>query len=161
MSHYPFVPKSTVRLRPGDYWSIPLSNGRFACGRVIQLAPTDRVGSRRLFLAGLLDWSSEALPSYLNIGGCKVLQQGAVHIKAITENAGVILGNRPLQLDGIEPGCFLDSSPGPSCLLMKGFDIIRGATTEEQRRLPVFSTWGYEVMLRMAEDFFRKSSKPA
>src|SRR5262249_10570900 len=34
---YPFVPRSTAYLRPGQFWAIPLSDGRFACGRVLAL----------------------------------------------------------------------------------------------------------------------------
>ncbi len=156
MRDYPFIPKSTLRLRPGDFWSIPLSNGHFGCGRVIELPPSGRPGSRTMFLAGLLDWSSASAPTPLTIAGRRVLEQGAVHLKALTENGGAILGNRPLELDGIEPAWFLDSSPGNNCMLMKGYEVMRAATLEEQARLPVFSTWGYRVIVGLAEDYFVK-----
>ena len=34
---YPFRPKSTAELEAGQFWSIPLPDGRFACGRVLQM----------------------------------------------------------------------------------------------------------------------------
>jgi hypothetical protein len=35
MTTYPFVPKTNAQLVAGQSWSIPLSDGRFACGRVL------------------------------------------------------------------------------------------------------------------------------
>ena len=36
---YPFVPKSNVQLAPGQFWSIPLSDGRFATLNQMQCVP--------------------------------------------------------------------------------------------------------------------------
>jgi hypothetical protein len=35
MPDYPFVPRTNATLVPGQFWSIPLTDGRFACGRVL------------------------------------------------------------------------------------------------------------------------------
>ena len=35
MPKYPFEPRSNVHLRPGQFWGVPLSDGRWACGRVL------------------------------------------------------------------------------------------------------------------------------
>ncbi|WP_242624328.1 Mu transposase C-terminal domain-containing protein [Micromonospora kangleipakensis] len=46
-SRYPFAPRSNRHLRAGQYWALPLRNGRFACGRVMAVpafGPRDRVG---------------------------------------------------------------------------------------------------------------------
>ena len=32
---YPFEPKSITYLRAGQFWAVPLSDGRFGCGRVL------------------------------------------------------------------------------------------------------------------------------
>ncbi|EKO87041.1 hypothetical protein LEP1GSC020_0876 [Leptospira interrogans serovar Grippotyphosa str. 2006006986] len=45
---YPFVPKSNRSLIPGQFWAIPLNNGKFACGRVIAVHPFET----KMFLAG-------------------------------------------------------------------------------------------------------------
>src|SRR5262245_21051544 len=104
-TRYPFVPRSTARLCAGQFWSIPLLNGRWACGRVLQLKVT--AGGRRdsrAFLAGLMNWSSRYPPTSDTIAGAQVLEQGQAHIKTIRENGGIVLGYRALEADGIEPG---------------------------------------------------------
>src|SRR6266700_932410 len=35
MPEYPFEPKSNTHLLPGQFWGVPLSDGRWACGRVL------------------------------------------------------------------------------------------------------------------------------
>ena len=37
MTTYPLVPKTTAHLRPGQFWSIPMADGRFGCGRVLRV----------------------------------------------------------------------------------------------------------------------------
>ncbi|WP_104434997.1 Imm26 family immunity protein [Kineococcus xinjiangensis] len=37
---YPFQPRSTSYLQPGDFWAVPLSDSRFACGRVLATKAT-------------------------------------------------------------------------------------------------------------------------
>src|SRR5688572_3200812 len=149
--NYPFVPKSTAFLRPGQFWAIPLRDGRFACGRVMQLHYVDGVLQRRGFLAGLMDWCGKEPPSFENIAGKSIVEEGNAHIKTITENRGEILGLRPLELDGIEPGLYLDSCGGPNCLVQRGYDVIGRASAKQKRELEVFSTWGYHVIVIAAE----------
>ena len=120
---YPFIPKSTHYLEPGQFWGIPLEHGRYACGRVLGTVPD----SRRLFVAGLLDWCALRPPDEVSIAGRPVLEQGRAHIKTITENGGAILGCRPLDLDG-----------------------IRNEWPEH--------TWGYDVIVLLAENHFSDAS---
>lgn len=98
-----------------------------------------------------MDWVGPKLPDEDAIAGRRVLRQGAAHVKTVGEARGRILGCRPLSLDQLEPGSFLDQSPGGGCRLMKGFEIVGPASAEEQARLPVFPTWGYAVIPRIAE----------
>lgn len=152
---YPFAPKSTKALAPGQFWAVPLSDGRFACGRVITLKPKeDGKVDLRGFLAGLLDWVGTQPPTSESIAGCRTLEQGGVHIKAVLETGGSILGYRSLDADGIEPGLFLSHSSGPGRMLQRGFEVLRPATAKEQAELPTFSTWGYMVIQRLAERRF-------
>jgi hypothetical protein len=51
----------------------------------------------------------------------------------------------------------LSESPGANCLLQVGYKILRHATEEEQHVLPVWRTWGYFVMRRLAEELARTS----
>jgi hypothetical protein len=152
---YPFTPKSTRAILPGQFWAIPLSDGRFACGRVIALKiRSDGSLDSRGFLAGLLDWVGDSPPTSDGIAGRPTIDQGGVHIKTIEHTGGALLGHRPLKPDGIEPDLFLSESPGRNCRLQRGFKTLRRATPREQRKLPVFSTWGYAVIQGIAEKHF-------
>jgi hypothetical protein len=99
---YPFVPKSNRKLHPGQFWSIPLSGGRFAAGRVM-LAPafgaTDRVG----VVVGLMDWVGDAPPTEQDIADRPVVIQAVSRYDTITKTGGEVLGLRPLSVDGLEP----------------------------------------------------------
>ena len=56
---YPFEPKSNAHLRPGQFWGVPLSNGRWTCGRVLSMkteADDYFPGNSQLFLAALMSW---------------------------------------------------------------------------------------------------------
>lgn len=89
---YPFHPKSTGRMKAGQYWAFPLRYGGFACGVVIALRRNGEAVDRRIFLAGLLDWTGSAPPTSREIEGLGLRERGYAHIKAITENGGDILG---------------------------------------------------------------------
>ena len=156
---YPFVPKSTASLVPGQFWALPLSNGLFACGRVIQLAPIGMMGARVSFLGAVLDWVSSSQPTSAAIAGAACVAQGHVHIKAITESGGEILGHRPLELDGIEPWLFRGAHGWQNSSVQEGLIPIRPQTPED-KRLPVFSTWGYDFALGIAEARFVEKSGP-
>ncbi|MFG1911668.1 hypothetical protein [Kribbella sp. NPDC048928] len=103
---YPFVPKSSAYLLPGHFWGVPLRDGRFACGVVVAIPTGQDVPQRavngRTFVAGLLDWSGDDLPSPAAVGDRPLLAWGFGHIKMIGTNGGAILGRRsvPAGVDG-------------------------------------------------------------
>jgi len=99
----PFVPKSNAKLEPGHFWSIPLSDRRFACGRVLAIDRAATYGSRSSMIAGLLDWVGDAPPTGDAIAGRPLLESGHLHVRSIGETGGTVLGHRPLELDGIIP----------------------------------------------------------
>ncbi len=151
MPSYPFKPKSSANLRPGDFWALPLAGGKYGCGRVIALKPKTGTGSRSMLLAGLMNWVGSSLPTKEELAGCTTLAQGQIHLRSILETGGEILGNRPLAEDKIEADLFLSESPGRNCMLMQGYEIVRPASQEEQQQLPVFATWGYLVIQGKAQ----------
>ena len=148
-TEYPFIPRSTAYLEPGHFWSIPLAGGGYACGRVIQLRLDGGRRDPRLFLAGLMDWSGADPPTSEALAGCSVIEQGSVHVKTIGENAGEVLGFRDLALDGIEPALFRDA--GCATRVQRGFEVVRVFDRERDAELPVFSTWGFGVIKRLAD----------
>lgn len=81
---HPFEPKSIARLQAGQFWAVPLSDGRHACGRVLHVPGTadSLYLNSRVFLAGLMDWSGSEPPTSEAIAGCGVLAHvyaGDVH----------------------------------------------------------------------------------
>ena len=155
---FPFVPRSTTVLAPGQFWAIPLSDGSFACGRVVQLNPRGGTGSRVMFLAAVLDWHGEAPPTSEAIAGAKCLAQGQAHLKAITETGGRILGHRPLELDNIEPWEFRGAEFHVNSYMHKGMQPAR-LQQPADKCLPVLSTWGYHMPVVIAEAHFTKKPK--
>ena len=129
MPTYPFRPKSTTHLAPGQFWAIPLSAGGFACGRVLAHLSSGGEVDRRLFLAGLMDWSGPSLPTARSLRNSRVLAFAAAHIKAILENGGTILGISPLEGPFAEPTEMTDE----------------------------ISTWGYGVIRVLSEKHFSRA----
>ncbi len=104
MSKYPFVPKTNAHLEPGQFWSIPMSDGRFACGRVLRVdRDVKTYGARAMFVGALLDWVGTELPTAEAIAGKPALKICGAHVRTITEPGGSVVGERPLELDGIVP----------------------------------------------------------
>ena len=74
MPKYPFEPKSNAHLMPGQFWGVPLSDGRWACGRVlaVQTEPVRLEGvaaSRRYSLEtlGATGLQAKTLPERLSL----------------------------------------------------------------------------------------------
>ena len=137
---YPFVPRSSVRLIPGDFWAVPLADGSFGCGRVLEHMPKGMPGSRVGFLGALLDWHEPEPPNSQRIAGAASVEQGVMHVFAITKTGGAVLGNRPLALDRLEPWTFIDGNS-----VQKGFTRLRAAARADVG-LPALSWWGYTVI---------------
>ncbi len=112
MQTYPFIPKTTAHLRPGQFWSIPMADGRFGCGRVLRADTGRPSGGRTWFLAAILDWVGDSPPSTEAIAGSPVLNVGIAHVRLVAFNGGAILGERPLAADGIEPPATVDTHWG-------------------------------------------------
>ncbi len=158
MPPYPFKPKSSASLRAGDFWALPLVGGQYGCGRVIALKQKTGTGSRSMLLAGLMNWVGNSLPTAAELAGRGTVAQGQIPLCSIWETGGEILGNRPLSEDSIEADHFLSESPGRNCMLMRGYELVRPASAEEQRNLPVFSTWDYLVMQIKAQALAQRVS---
>jgi hypothetical protein len=127
---YPFHPRSTARLKAGQYWIIPLKSGCFDCGVVIARLQKEEKISQRLFLAGLLDWTSDRLPASDDLSRKRIKAKGYAHIKAITETGGEICGE-------IVPSW---------------------ETPETVSNSDSISTWGFNVIRVLAEKYYGKQS---
>ncbi len=146
---YPFTPKSSHRLEPGDFWSIPLSNGKYSCGRVVERMPKGMAGAGVGFLGGVLDWCGAIPPTNESIAGAAFLSQGIMHIKAIITTGGVILGNRSLVLDQLDAFTFVHGG-----IIQKGFTPVRTWCREDKGAFPALSWWGYDIAETIANRNF-------
>lgn len=100
---FPFVPKSSQRLVRGQFWSIPLADGRFGAGCVVGQRIADGIPSTRLFLAGVVRWIGASAPKASDLNDCDLLDVGFAHIKTIINSGGCILGAANLRLDDYVP----------------------------------------------------------
>ncbi len=139
MIKYPLLPKSNRYLKPGQFWPIPLVDGRYACGRVIDVVPPDgsdpyvpNLGTRS-FLAGLMDWVGESPPEAQDLEGAVLLDQGLAHIGAIAIGDGCIRGERSFQADEVSPLLWVTprNLADPVRYLYRGFHRIREAELKE------------------------------
>ena len=101
MVAYPFVPKSTARLARGQFWSIPLADGRFGAGCVVGSHISHGARSTRAFLAGVVEWVGVQAPTPRDLSGRRITRHGFAHIKTITTTGGEILGVADIAFDGL------------------------------------------------------------
>jgi hypothetical protein len=106
---YPFVPRTNAQLQPGQFWQIPLSDGRFACGRVLEIGGRGQRRSRTLFVAALLDWVGDSPPTSETIAGAQPFAIGIARVETTGEGGSAVVGIRPLADDGIEPPAQISS----------------------------------------------------
>jgi hypothetical protein len=98
---YPYVPTTNASLEPGQFWAVPLSDGRFACGRVLRIDRQRAPGGHTLFVAGLLDWVGDRPPNADTIAGARLLAVGNAQVRSVPHIGSALLGHRPLSADGI------------------------------------------------------------
>ncbi len=151
---YPFVPKSSLSLTPGDFWGFKLKNDTWACGRVLQLR-TEGKQSRMWFFGALLDWKGETQPTFESIAKAKTFRQGTMHIDAIRRTGTMVLGNRPLSLDAIEPWLCINGND-----VQRGYDYVRRWKRKDTNVLPTFSYWGDLYIWSLANFHFAGYSPP-
>ena len=136
---------------PGPFWAVPISGGYFGCGRVLQIGGTQIGKTRTAFFGGLQDWIGDAPPTSESIAGTGIARFGVMHLKAIIEVGGEILGVRPLDLDGIGlPD--LHSAHSLSANILRGADIVRLAREDEWGTRPVLQWWSYGYIEQLAEE---------
>jgi hypothetical protein len=121
--------------------------------------PHGMTSARVSFLAAVLDWHSSEPPTSEAIAGAPCVTQGHAHLKAITETGGSVLGYRALEEDGLEPWLFRGAHGWQNSDVQRGFIRIRPQTPED-RELPVFSVWGFDVAVVIADARFVKRSGP-
>lgn len=149
---YPLVPKSTSPLRPGQFWAVPLRDGRFACGRVLQLGGEENPVPTRAFFGALHSWVGETPPRETTPLGADLVDFGLMHIRAIVESGGCILGERPLAADRLEVPLLLSAHGGEGTSILRGAAKVRAANSDEWGRYPVLAYWGKDFIQALANE---------
>lgn len=157
-----FVPKSNAKLLPGHFWPIPLQDGQFSAGVVLDV-PSEVVlprhaGSRRACVVGLLDWHGAGVPDARVLSDVPLLECGMAHIKSIALTSGGrgIVG----QLATLPPAlAYLSHRSGPGVWGLVNGRPDHAATAEERAKLGVWGTWGLTYIQGLADELF--GTKPA
>lgn len=149
---YPFAPKSTSRLLPGQFWSVRRDDERFGVGVVLGV-PTPETAphhatNRRIFTAGLLDvvLDEHAAPSDLD--DARLMDWGYAHVRSIN-----LTSDRGLegQADSTFNEVLMVSHRGGGTVGLYGNGLYkRVATRDEARDLDVSGTWGLTFIQRLA-----------
>lgn len=148
----PFIPTKASEINNGDFYYIPLSNGRFACGRVLIIE--EKSGRKtKSILVGLHDWNGERFPTSEDIHGCKIIEQGVMHINSIGHVGGEIVGHKPLEDDGLKPIIQFEAG-----YLINGFTYYKKIPIVEGEQYSKRTTYGLNVIKGLAEKHFVKSS---
>ena len=151
---YPFEPKSTAYLEPGQFWALPLSDGRYGCGQVLAVRPAipgdpNLPLSSRVFLAGVLDWVGASPPRAATIEGRDILAYGNAHILAIRESGGQILG-----VGEVPDDLYKVRTAAIGGEVYQGWNPVKLDPGQAISDLSTLSTWGFNVAHNLAEMLF-------
>ena len=150
---YPFVPKKASEIKEGDFYYIPLSNGHYACGRLILIKKKSGRKTQSI-LVGLHDWSGSKYPTKEDIHQCKIVEQGVMHVTSIGHVGGEVIENKPLEEDNLKP--LLQFEAG---YLLDGFENIGILAAKDYDKYSHRYTYGLDVIRLLAETRFVKKPK--
>jgi hypothetical protein len=92
-----------------------------------------------------MNWRGDSAPTVEEIEGAQFLEQGIVHILAITSSGGTVLGNRALELDNLGAFTFAHGNS-----IQKGFEPVRKWKPSDRGKFPILSWWSYDIPLILA-----------
>jgi hypothetical protein len=147
--NYPFTPKSTKYLEPGQFWAVPISEGRFCCGRVLQLHSDKIPQPTRAFFGALHEWVGHSPPTSEDVSKAGFLRFGIMHIKAITETGGEIIGIRSLQEDGFQLPLMISGNE-----VCQGAESVRKTSKKDRKQYPSLRYWGYGFITDLGARYF-------
>ncbi|TVV42250.1 hypothetical protein [Thalassolituus sp. C2-1] len=148
---YPFIPTKASEINEGDFYYIPLSNGYFACGRLLEIEKKGGRKTKRV-LVGLHDWSGCDYPRKEDIHGCGIIEQGVIHINSIGHVGGEVVGQKPLNEDGLRPKLQFEAG-----FLIDGFENLGKLPFSDYDKYDHRYTYGLNVIKLLAEKHFVKN----
>ncbi|MEZ4278487.1 MAG: hypothetical protein R3F21_02580 [Myxococcota bacterium] len=144
MRAFPFVPKSIKSLEPGDFFPVCLEDGRYACGRVLQLSGDELPTKTRSFFEACttgLEPVNRQKPMLLK----RRCWNWSKHVRAIQGVGAGVIGNVPLSPGLDEIPILLDSMGGPAACVLKGVVTLRPARRDEWGKLSVLRVLGSRI----------------
>lgn len=149
---YPHIPTKASEIKDGEFYYIPLSNGCFACVRLLEI---ERKSGRRTktILVGLHDWVGEKHPTSEDIHDCPIIEQGVIHINSIDHVGGVVVGFKPLSDDNLESLPQVEANN-----LIMGFENLGELPPEDYGKYSRRMGYGLNSIRLKAERHFVKST---
>ena len=130
---YPLIPTSEHDLRAGQFWSIPLSDGRYGCGVVMEV---DQMENVDYFHGVLLDWVGRSRPTVQDVvAATEILGKRSCGVLAITVGDGQIEGQ--VDVDDLHvslPEEVVGPATGP-IEVYRGSRMLRQATDVDRASL--------------------------
>lgn len=148
---YPFIPKKASEVEDGDFFYVPLSNGKFACGRLLLIQRKSGRKTKSL-LVGLHNWIGKGHPSNQDIHNSDIIEQGVMHINSIGYIEGEVIGNKPLIEDHLKPCLQFEAG-----YLLDGFENLGSIPADDCNKYSRRSTYGLGVIKLLAEKHFVES----
>ncbi|WP_213455471.1 hypothetical protein [Rhizomonospora bruguierae] len=99
---FPFEPRSTAYVSPGDFWAIPTRRGGWYCCGIVLAINVSEVAPSRSLIVGLLDWCGPRPPAVDTMTGATVLAHGEAHVKTIRATGAILLGHMLLDAGGLD-----------------------------------------------------------
>ncbi|MFN7492122.1 MAG: hypothetical protein ACK5RG_04325 [Cyclobacteriaceae bacterium] len=150
---YPFVPKTNLKIKVGQFWPIKLKNGNYACGIVLDIPLRESRDLKSIFI-GLLNWTGKDKPSnqLLENSELCVIDQGKAHIKTISSCGESIEGEIEIGKTKIQISDQVTTSEyGLSSYVVRGFKILRKSNAIDHKNLTTRGTWGYSYINIIAD----------
>ena len=99
---YPHIPMKASVIKEGEFYYIPLSNGYFACGLLLEV---EKKSGRKTMtiLVGLHDWTGQELQTKEDIYNFPIIEQGVMQINLIAHVGGEVIGFKPFNDDNLKP----------------------------------------------------------
>ena len=146
--YYPFVPERASQIEDGEFFSIPMKDGRYACGRILLIERKSGRKTKNL-LVGIHHWCGDKKPTPEDIHQRPIIEQGEIHINAIGYMGGAVLGHKCVHEDDLTP--LMQIYAGS---YMLGFDNLGQASNEDYGRYSSRGSWGLDFARLLAESHF-------
>ena len=155
---YPYRPVRVSQLSVGELWPIELGDGQFACGVVLDPAPTNPHNGNPKpgqVLLGLLDWVSRNPPTVADVADAtELLHHAYGGASSINRYGAEIIGQRDLEQSPLAADERLSHRAGGPVWVLSAGRRVRQATEEERQSMRILGALGYSGLRPLAQRYF-------